>query len=316
MTRNHPRYVPHPDALMDITVRTTQSRSLLRPSEELNRLVVGVLAHALRSHRVKLHSAVFLSTHAHLQITAESAEEMAGFMRLVNASLSREVGKIHDWSGSMWARRYTSIPVSDEPESQIARLRYVLSNSAKEGLVLSPLEWPGVHCAAALVHGEPLQGVWIDRTAFHEARKRGRDVSIEDFEEELELHFEPLPCWKHLEETVWRGHVADLVRDIEEETLEMHRRNGTAPAGAGAVKRVNPHHRPEKENRSPKPMFHASAIEVWRQMREAFSAFLAAYADAADRLRRGDLKPGFPPNCFPPGLPFVPPLQAPETGFT
>jgi hypothetical protein len=158
--------------------------------------------------------------------------------------------------------------------------------------------------------------VWIDRTAFHEARKRGQDVSIEDYEEELELHFEPLPCWAHLEEKVWRGYVADMVREIEKETIEMHRRNGTVPAGATAVQRVHPHQRPETENRSPKPMFHASAIEVWEKMKEAFSAFLAAYTDAAERLRRGDLNPGFPPNCFPPALPFVPPWQAAEAGFT
>lgn len=49
----------------------------------------------------------------------------------------------------MWARRFSSIPVSDEPEAQILRLRYLLSNSTKEGLVLSPSDWPGVHCADA-----------------------------------------------------------------------------------------------------------------------------------------------------------------------
>ena len=96
----------------------------------------------------------------------------------------------------------------------------------------------------------------------------------------------------------------------------MHRREGTVPAGATAVKRVHPHQRPQSENRSPKPMFHAKAIEVWKKMKEAFSAFLAAYVDAADRLREGDPNPGFPPNCFPPGLPFVPPWQASEAGFT
>jgi hypothetical protein len=63
-------------------------------------------------------------------------------------------------------------------------------------------------------------------------------------------------------------------------------------------------------------MFHASAIEVWEKMKEAFSAFLTAYTDAAERLRRGVLNPGFPPNCFPPALPFVQPWHALESGFT
>ena len=300
---------------MEITVRTTQSRCLLRPSRELNRLVVGILAHALRSHRVKLHGAVFLANHAHLLLTAASTEEMSNFMRLVNGALSVEVGKLYDWSGPMWARRYSSIPVSDESEAQIARLRYLLSNSAKEGLVLSPSDWPGVHCVDALTNGEPLEGVWIDRTAFHEARKRGRDVSLEEFEEVLRLHLEPLPCWAHLEESAWRRNVADLVREIEAETLEMHRRNGTVPLGAGLARRVHPHERPAEESRFPKPAFHAFRHRVREKMVEAYAAFLACYAEAARCLRSGEMSPGFPPNCFPPRLPFVPPWRSAE-GFT
>lgn len=240
---------------------------------------------------------------------------MSDFMRLVNRALSGEIGKLHDWSGTMWARRYTSIPVSDEPEAQIARLRYLLGNSTKEGLVRSPLDWPGVHCAEALIHAKPIEGIWIDRTAFHEARKRGRDVSPEDFEEQVELHFDPLPCWAQLKETQWRDEVAGLVRDIESETEAMHREQGTRPLGATKVLRRHPHERPTEESRSPKPMFHALRRRVRKAMEEAYSAFIESYALAAERLRRGAAKPSFPPNCFPPRPPFVPPWQSAE-GFT
>ena len=237
---------------------------------------------------------------------------------LVERSRHLEGGGLSDRPhvGSFWlARRYTSIPVSDEPEAQIARLRYLLANSAKEGLVLSPLDWPGVHCAKALMRGTPLQGVWIDRTAFHEARKRGDDAKLSDFEEELELHFQPLPCWSHLDEGAWRDEVAELVRDIEAETLDMHRQNGTVPLGATAVLRAHQHQRPGRENRSPKPRFHARLKIVREAMEAAYAAFVESYAAAASRLRQGDSRPRFPPNCFPPGLPFVPPWQA-ACGFT
>ena len=300
---------------MEITVRTFQSRHLLRPSPRLNQIVAGVLAHALRSHRVKLHGAVFLSSHFHLLVSPANVQEMSDFMRLVNRALSGEIGKLHEWSGSMWARRYTSIPVSDEPEAQISRLRYLLANSAKEGLVRSPLDWPGIHCAEALIHGKPIEGIWIDRTAFHEARKRGQDVSPKDFEEVLDLQFDPLPCWAHLDETPWRSEVADLVRDIESETEAMHRGQGTRPLGAAKVLRGHPHHRPTEESRSPKPTFHAIRRRVRKSMEDAYSAFIECYVLAAERLRRGVARPAFPPDCFPPGLPFVPPRQSAE-GFT
>ena len=56
----------------------------------------------------------------------------------------------------------------------MARLYYLLSNSCKEGLVGSPLQWPGVSAAAALYRGEwTMRGIWYDRTAEHADRLRG-----------------------------------------------------------------------------------------------------------------------------------------------
>ncbi len=44
------------------------------------------------------------------------------------ANLSKEVGRIRGWSGSLWGRRYDGIVVSDEPEKQWERLKYLLAN--------------------------------------------------------------------------------------------------------------------------------------------------------------------------------------------
>jgi hypothetical protein len=38
---------------------------------------------------------------------------------------------------------------------------------------------------------------------------------------------------------------------------------------------------------------------------EAYAWFVAAYRDAAEKLRAGDRDPPFPAGCFPPALPFV-----------
>ncbi|MEN8162115.1 MAG: hypothetical protein ABFS41_18745, partial [Myxococcota bacterium] len=81
----------------------------------------------------------------------------------------------------MWARRYDGIVVSDEPEAQWARLKYLLSNSVKEGLCESPFDWPGVHSAKALVTGEKLEGVWFNRTKEWAARQCGKEYGYYDF---------------------------------------------------------------------------------------------------------------------------------------
>ena len=58
------------------------------------------------------------------------------------------------------------------PDVQWSRLKYLLANGVKEGLVESPLDWPGVSCAKALVHGEPLEGYWFNRSKEWSAHNR------------------------------------------------------------------------------------------------------------------------------------------------
>ena len=96
---------------------------------------------------------------------------MSEFMRLVNCSLSKEIGtRLHDWSGAMWDTRYKMVPVADEEEAQIDRLRYQLAAGVKEGLVDKAELWPGVHSAKALMTGEPLVGHWYNRSREYAAR--------------------------------------------------------------------------------------------------------------------------------------------------
>ena len=90
----------------------------------------------------------------------------------------KEIGTLYDWPGPVFQRRYTSIPVSDEEEAQVARLKYHLSHGCKEGVVMSPGDWPGVHSAKALATGEPLEGHWFDRTREYNARMRGEEFQV------------------------------------------------------------------------------------------------------------------------------------------
>ena len=52
-----------------------------------------------------------------------------------SSKLARDVGRVTGWREKVFGRRYQAILVSDEPEAQIARLRYLLSHGCKEGLV-------------------------------------------------------------------------------------------------------------------------------------------------------------------------------------
>jgi hypothetical protein len=115
-------------------------------------------------------------------------------MGYVNSNLAREVGRLTGWHDKIWSRRYQAILVSDEEEAQLERLGYILANGCKEVLVESPRDWPGVHCAQALVDGVDLQGYWFDRTQEFAARRRGEDFDRLRYATLETLRFSPLPC--------------------------------------------------------------------------------------------------------------------------
>jgi hypothetical protein len=59
-------------------------------------------------------------------------------------------------------------------------------------------------------------------------------------------------------------------------------------------------------DRSPAPFVHAATKKARKVIHEAYAYFYAAYREAAEKLKQGDLTAAFPPGSFPPHLPFVP----------
>ncbi|MEM9294069.1 MAG: hypothetical protein AAGD01_20495 [Acidobacteriota bacterium] len=298
-----PRFVPEGGALVEISCRTIQGRLLLRPTRLLRQIVVGILARALaRWSDVQLHAAVFLPNHYHLLITVPDARTMAAFMGFVNGLLSRKLGPLVGWSGPLWAKRYSHVPVTDEAKSQIARLRYLLAHGVKEGLVLTPADWPGFHCASALTASDGrMQGTWTDATRACRDRARGRKNKPETYDKSVELQLTPLPCWIHLSWDEIARRVQDLIEQITAEGKAQHKK----VVGAERLQRQNPNRRIAKPRRGPLPWCHAVSRTSRQAFIEARSLFLAAYHEAAAKWRKGDLDASFPLGCFRPPAPFV-----------
>jgi len=85
---------------------------LLRPSPELNDIILGV------------------SSHVHLLVSPTSAYQHARFMQFLNANIAKEVTRFHNWTERVWFRRYRAIPVVDD-EAEPARMRYLLPMAQK-----------------------------------------------------------------------------------------------------------------------------------------------------------------------------------------
>jgi len=155
------RFIPEGGALVEVTDRTVQARLLLVPSQELNEIVIGVLGRAQRLYKVRICGFVALSNHIHALLWVDDALQLVGYFA---SNLAREIARLTGWTDKIWARRYQAIVISDEEAAQISRLEYLLANGVKEGLVERVQDWPGVHCVRNLLDGEPLKGLWLDRT--------------------------------------------------------------------------------------------------------------------------------------------------------
>ena len=297
------RYIPPGGALVEVTCRTLQGRLLLRPSAGLNDVIRGVLARAARLSEVSIHAPAFLSNHYHLLLSVTDAQQLATFMNYLNSNLAREAGRLARWREKFWGGRYQAVIVSDEEAAQVARLAYVLGQGVKEGLVASPLDWPGVHCAQALTEGTPLSGHWHDRTLESRARRQGLPLEPQDFMEQEEIQLTPIPCWESIPPEEYRARVHQMIDAIETDARLQQEATGTSPLGADAVCRQNPHHEPNRIKKGPAPLVHAVAPAVRRSLRKAYFAFRDAYRYAANRLLAGAPDFEFPPGAFPPPLP-------------
>jgi putative transposase len=314
----YPRYLPRSErdrTLVEITCRVTQGRALLHPSTKANRRIVGVIGRAQRMYDVGIHGTGFLSSHYHSLCSFEDLEQQRSFMTLVQGNLSREVGRLHDWSGPLWGRRYSAIPVSDEELAQLARLRYLLEQGCKEGLVESPLEWPGASSAWHLWQGlTMMEGEWVDRTDLFRRRRSNPRLTEEDCTVLESIELTPLPCWEHLPKEEYRARVREMIEDIARETRDRHRVAGTRPLGAEKIRRRHPHSRPTHLDCSPAPKYHCASKEARERFWAALREFVDAFRSAAEKLKGGDLVVAFPEGSFPPPRQFVPVPRARAPG--
>ncbi|MGE0872638.1 MAG: transposase [Kofleriaceae bacterium] len=244
---------------------------------------------------VKVYGFVFLSNHYHMLMSASDGAELAQFLGYINSNIAREMGRIHRWRGKLWGRRASVIPVLD-PEAMIERLRYVISNGVKEGLVPSPRDWPGASAVPGLLGDMTLSGTWIDRDGLRRARRRDRDADPAPFTSIQQLTLSPLPVWNDLTTNELRDQHEALVHDVEEQARER----GGPFLGVKQILAQDPHDAPKAPARRPAPQCHTSSALIRDAFRRLYAAFRSLFRSCAGaRERQPPREMGFPPGSFP-----------------
>lgn len=271
-----------PGTVYEVTNRTIQEMFLLKPSEMSRALLVGILARAAALFpSVRVHAFVFLSNHCHILLSALRPAEIQAFLRFIFGNASREMGRMHDWRGPLWAGPCKVIPILDEG-AQINRLRYLLLNSVKEGLVASPLDWPGATSAHALAGNMTVEGRWVDRDAMRRAFRwwRRKQPTEETFSTAVRLQLAPLPCWQFISAVELRArHQALIDSVVHQGTFRRELYLGVAKVLA-----VDPLGRPRAPKQESAPWCHASSLRMIALFHGLYREFVDAFRRASSRI--------------------------------
>ncbi len=302
-----------PSVVYHVLLRCFQGRFLLRPDRRgvLNDIVAGVIGRAQELWPgVQLFAHAWLSNHAHLLVQG-SPEDLPAFIGFIEREISRRWGAHIDWPDRMWQRYESTALVG--PDSEQRAFRYVLAQATKEGLVASPLQWPGVHCAIDLLRGKRRRGSWFDGTGYgravqaQRAAVRPRAVKKADFANRYEVVLARLPCLRALSDEEFRGHVTRAVEEIEVSAKSERLAAGAKVLGRRQVLEMS---RETRRDLPMQPWFeNRRRMIVWaKQTREMLEylhrywKFQRAFREASRRFCAGETGVTFPPRAFRPSM--------------
>ena len=248
------------------------------------------MAKAIQRFDVKLYGLCFMSNHYHLLLSSKDAASLAQFMQYLNSNIARELGRLLNWREKFWSRRYRATAVLDDA-AVLDRMKYILSNSAKEGLVKHPRYYLGVHCYRNLVEGRPLHGTWVNRTLMHSEP----GLTESGASESLTLTLSRLPQYEEMPVIAYRELIKGLTNDM---LAELDK-----PARVLGQKRIlnqDPLSSPQRSSKTPAPLCHTTCATLRAEFRKQFRAFVSAYKEAYTQLSRGHFKDVFPEGSISP----------------
>jgi len=268
--------------MVEVTCRTIEGRCLLVPTPGFTRRVNGVIGRALHLFPVALHGYNVMSNHLHFEASSPDAELLSRFESHVLGNTARVAKDLTGWNGHVW-ERCQPIPILDDLAAE-NRLEYILANGTKEGLVISPLDWPGPSSATALYYGQTLE-------AEYPLRREGRVVAVASYP----IRLTPIPSWSGLSLDQRTARAREMVDRIT--AAARQDRKGLPPLGVEAILATDPF-APVALDRRPAPLCHATDDRVRRDFLAARRIFLDAHARASEKFRGARGENQFPPHAF------------------
>lgn len=276
-----------PNTVWLVSNRCELEQLLLLPLAGINELIGTWLARALEKHGdgIDLYGFIFLGNHFHL-LLRDTKSQLSRFMWYFQTNLAKAINRaLGRKGGRVFARRYDAEMVEGEEEF-LARYAYVVGNAVKAGLVERAAAWPGLSSLGAALTGGVLRFVQFDRTAYHNATRRGQRVDRSRFMKAYEIRLAVPPMWSELTVEQRRLQVQELVAGFEAQQVRARRAEGRGFLGVVGVLSQRPTDRPLESSFAPRVYVLCRDQERRREIKGAWREVTGLYREQFDTLRK------------------------------
>ena len=204
-------------------------------------------------------------------------------MKYLKSNLTRELARIHEWTGPMWQSRYSSEEVLDE-EGLTEIFNYITENSVKEGLVNHPSAWRDLHGYHQLVSQKAVSGPWIDRTEMYRAKQspltRARATPAH-FTTVYTITLTPPPLWETMGSDAYHQHCVDLAQGAIK-SAQVKRKGKSIGMARVLKERV---YKARFVRRGQRPLCRTKCIDRLKSYKSEYFGFKARFQEAYRALR-------------------------------
>ena len=251
---------------------------------------------------IRLHALYVASNHLHAVVTDEDGS-LSAFCGFFLGNLAKDVNELVGRLGPVFHRRFSAEPILDD-DAVVERITYLVCNPVADRLVSCWRRWPGLLLWAGDGRTTERSFRRLDIGAYAAARRAARSASKvheRDFFKTASLLIsDPSDSdGRPFDPDRTRAAVAARSAALGSQT------RGQRVLGQFGVVARDPHQRPTHTARSPRPLCHASDIDLRIAFRRAWRTLVAAYRCAAARFRGGETETRFPAFTFPPWRPLV-----------
>lgn len=129
-----------------LTRRCKGRQFLLRPGDNIRRIVDFAIAKAADKTGVAVHAYVSMSNHIHI-VATDPDSVVPDFMRILDLEIAKAAGaEIGNWDGFWAPGTYSRVELLDG-QAVVEKVAYVLANPVLAGLVRHASRWPGATTA-------------------------------------------------------------------------------------------------------------------------------------------------------------------------